>query len=71
VPFHYGYWDRDGEDGRSRRRRAANELTVTSWDPVSKQPTFKTAKARVVRLRRAGGPSPAPELSAPPVAEAP
>jgi anaerobic selenocysteine-containing dehydrogenase len=71
VPFHYGYWDRDGEDGRSGHRRAANELTVTSWDPVSKQPTFKTAKARVARLRAGYGPSPAPELSAPPVAEAP
>ncbi len=35
VPFHYGYWDMT----RSRRRtRAANELTLTRWDPVSKQP---------------------------------
>ena len=29
------------------RRRAANELTITSWDPVSKQPLFKVAAARV------------------------
>jgi ferredoxin-nitrate reductase len=45
VPFHYGYWD-DG-DGR---RRAANELTLTAWDPVSKQPIFKTAAVRVERV---------------------
>jgi hypothetical protein len=42
VPFHYGYWD-DG-DGRPR---AANELTITAWDPVSKQPVFKTGAVRV------------------------
>ena len=33
VPFHYA-------------EHAANELTVTSWDPVSKQPLFKLAAAR-------------------------
>jgi len=46
VPFHYGYWDRDdaGPDGSGR---AANELTITTWDPVSKQPIFKTAAVRV------------------------
>ncbi len=46
VPFHYGYWDRDaaGPDGSAR---AANELTLTSWDPVSKQPIFKVAAVRV------------------------
>jgi hypothetical protein len=44
VPFHYGYWgDGDAEP------RAANELTTTHWDPVSKQPTFKSAAARVGR----------------------
>ncbi|WP_328470173.1 molybdopterin oxidoreductase family protein [Actinoplanes sp. NBC_00393] len=32
VPFHYGQ---------------ANELTATVWDPVSKQPAFKTAVCRV------------------------
>ena len=46
VPFHYGYWDVP-ED---RHRRAANELTVTDWDPVSKQPLFKTAAARIERV---------------------
>jgi ferredoxin-nitrate reductase len=40
IPFHYGYWD-GGES------RAANELTLTSWDPVSKQPIFKVAAVRV------------------------
>jgi ferredoxin-nitrate reductase len=34
VPFHYG-------------DHPANELTMTVWDPVSKQPTFKTAACRV------------------------
>jgi anaerobic selenocysteine-containing dehydrogenase len=45
LPFHYGYWDRDAAspDGSGR---AANELTLTDWDPVSKQPLFKTAAAR-------------------------
>jgi anaerobic selenocysteine-containing dehydrogenase len=41
IPFHYGYWD---EAGRSR---AANELTITEWDPVSKQPHFKYAAVRI------------------------
>lgn len=46
VPFHYGYWDQDaaGPDGTAR---AANELTLTSWDPASKQPIFKVAAVRV------------------------
>lgn len=42
IPFHYGYWD-DTEG----RLRAANELTLTAWDPVSKQPLFKCAAAAV------------------------
>jgi ferredoxin-nitrate reductase len=37
IPFHYGYWDDPG------RTRAANELTITEWDPISKQPHFKYA----------------------------
>jgi ferredoxin-nitrate reductase len=36
VPFHYGSRRDDQEP-----RRAANELTLTAWDPVSKQPMFK------------------------------
>ncbi|WP_431926435.1 molybdopterin oxidoreductase family protein [Amycolatopsis tucumanensis] len=49
LPFHYGYWDADDPSGR---HRAANELTITDWDPVSKQPLFKTAAAAI---RRAEG----------------
>ncbi|HEX8086958.1 MAG TPA: molybdopterin-dependent oxidoreductase [Solirubrobacteraceae bacterium] len=46
VPFHYGYWDRDGGD----HDRAANELTITQWDAASKQPIFKTAACRVEKV---------------------
>lgn len=46
LPFHYGYWDeRDAE-----HQRAANELTVTAWDPVSKQPYFKFAAVSVQKV---------------------
>jgi ferredoxin-nitrate reductase len=45
VPFHYGWWDRSGPE----ESRAANELTITAWDPVSKQPLFKVAAVRVTR----------------------
>ncbi|MCU7727505.1 molybdopterin oxidoreductase family protein [Actinoplanes sp. KI2] len=37
VPFHYA-------------DQAANELTITAWDPVSKQPLFKLAAVRVRRI---------------------
>ncbi|MGW5270919.1 molybdopterin oxidoreductase family protein [Rhodococcus sp. NPDC003994] len=52
LPFHYGYWDIDGQDADRTGehpdvRRAANELTPTTWDPASKQPQFKTGVARV------------------------
>jgi anaerobic selenocysteine-containing dehydrogenase len=51
LPFHYGYWDEDGgHEPKGDRGRAANELTRTEWDPVSKQPLFKTAAARARRL---------------------
>ena len=36
VPFRYA-------------RQAANELTLTAWDPVSKQPLYKTAAVRLSR----------------------
>jgi ferredoxin-nitrate reductase len=39
APFHYG-------------DHAANELTMTVWDPVSKQPAFKVAAVRMERLDR-------------------
>ena len=48
VPFHYGYWD-EAEDGH---HRAANELTRTSWDPVSKQPHLKFAAVDVKKVGR-------------------
>ena len=51
VPFHYGWWDRE-EDEESR---AANELTITSWDPVSKQPLFKAGAVAVVKVADSDG----------------
>ncbi|HEX6500053.1 MAG TPA: molybdopterin oxidoreductase family protein [Micromonosporaceae bacterium] len=65
VPFHYGYWDTaDGAaPGEGRHDRAANELTITAWDPVSKQPLFKVTAVRVVKEADAAGrPSPAPTV---------
>jgi anaerobic selenocysteine-containing dehydrogenase len=47
LPFHYGYWDEPGGAGPNGHGRAANELTITSWDPASKQPVYKTAACRV------------------------
>jgi ferredoxin-nitrate reductase len=47
APFHYGYFD--AENGHER---AANELTITAWDPVSKQPQFKVAAVSVERVKR-------------------
>ncbi|WP_053736829.1 molybdopterin oxidoreductase family protein [Nocardia sp. NRRL S-836] len=37
VPFHYGF-------------QAANELTRTTWDPVSKQPVFKISAVRIRKV---------------------
>lgn len=51
IPFHYG-----GNDSHT----SANELTLTSWDPVSKQPAFKSGAVRLTLLRAATGPAPAP-----------
>jgi anaerobic selenocysteine-containing dehydrogenase len=52
MPFHYGYWDEPGSDGAqpNGEPRAANELTITSWDPVSKQPHFKYAAVQAAKL---------------------
>ena len=44
VPFHYGTWD------DASRPRAANELTITAWDPVSKQPYLKFAAVRIAKV---------------------
>ena len=47
VPFHYGALDPhpDGPATPAPAPQAANELTITAWDPVSKQPLFKGATA--------------------------
>lgn len=61
IPFHFGYWD--AADGRSRAAnelttggflpignagRDCNSLTLTEyWDPVSKQPSFKSGAVRI------------------------
>ncbi|WP_340559585.1 molybdopterin oxidoreductase family protein [Streptomyces sp. GSL17-111] len=47
APFHYGYWD-EAEPGR--HTRAANELTRTEWDPVSKQPLYKQTAVRIEKV---------------------
>jgi ferredoxin-nitrate reductase len=52
VPFHYGYWDVPPDERRPAR--AANELTLTVWDPVSKQPELKLAAVRVTPLGEDG-----------------
>lgn len=44
IPFHYGDWD------DATKRRAANELTATAWDSVSKQPQFKYAAVRIAKV---------------------
>lgn len=51
VPFHYG-------------DHAANELTIVSWDPVSKQPAFKSGAVQVEMVRNGDGPAAAPTTTA-------
>jgi anaerobic selenocysteine-containing dehydrogenase len=64
LPFHYGYWDTPGGSGPDGVGRAANELTITDWDPASKQPIFKTAAAALRRVGAGDGPAPAPTTTA-------
>ena len=45
MPFHYG------DEGTHDEATAANRLTITGWDPVSKQPHFKYAAVAVSRAR--------------------
>lgn len=52
IPWHYGYWDDPS------RPRAANELTITAWDPVSKQPHYKYAAVRISRYDADALPNP-------------
>jgi len=62
VPFHYGAWRSSEQDGRER---AANELTLLAWDPVSKQPLVKSGAVRVAKLADSQGvPAPAPATTA-------
>jgi ferredoxin-nitrate reductase len=44
IPFHYG------DDGSDDHATAANRLTISGWDPVSKQPHFKYAAVSVSRV---------------------
>lgn len=44
VPFHFGNWD------NLERHGAANELTISGWDAVSKQPFFKFAAVNVEKI---------------------
>jgi ferredoxin-nitrate reductase len=50
MSFHFGEWDRPGG------HQAANELTLTGWDPVSKQPWLKYAAVRVEKAPAADEP---------------
>jgi anaerobic selenocysteine-containing dehydrogenase len=68
APFHYGYWDVGAGAGPDGRPRAANELTMTDWDPVSKQPVLKVAAVRLQKIADGGGtaaPAPMTTASAP------
>jgi predicted molibdopterin-dependent oxidoreductase YjgC len=64
APFHYGYFDEE-QSGPDGAPRAANELTLTEWDPVSKQPYYKIGAARVAKIAAGHGPAPAPTIGAP------
>jgi len=64
VPFHYGYWDTGGGRAPGDQPRAANELTISDWDPASKQPLFKAGAVAVRRLAPADEPAPAPTNTA-------
>jgi len=44
VPFHYG------DDGGDDSPTEANRLTISGWDPVSKQPHFKFAAVAIERV---------------------
>ena len=52
LPFHFGYWD--AQDGRAR---AANELTPSVWDAVSKQPQLKGGVVRLDKVEEKEAPA--------------
>jgi anaerobic selenocysteine-containing dehydrogenase len=63
IPFHYGYWDIDPMTASDQPLRAANELTITAWDPVSKQPLYKVAAVALSKVADGEGtPSSAPTI---------
>src|SRR4030095_13420889 len=63
IPFHYGYWDTDPMTASDHPLRPANELTITAWDPVSKQPLFKVAAVALSKVADGEGtPSSAPTI---------
>jgi ferredoxin-nitrate reductase len=65
APFHYGYFDRGEGGDPDGHPRAANELTITEWDPASKQPLYKVGAVRMIRVADSGGtPAPAPTTTA-------
>src|SRR5215217_908884 len=65
APFHYGYFDTPEGDSPNGHPRAANELTITDWDPASKQPLYKVGAMRVTKVADSGGtPAPAPTNTA-------
>jgi predicted molibdopterin-dependent oxidoreductase YjgC len=55
APFHHGYFDQPEGDSPDGHPRAANELTITEWDPASKQPLYKVGAVRVTRVSDSGG----------------
>ena len=64
VPFHYGAW-RSEHDTSPVDRREPDELTLSAWDPVSKQPTFKVAAVKISKVACGdGSPAPAPTVGA-------
>jgi anaerobic selenocysteine-containing dehydrogenase len=63
VPFHYGYWDEPEGSEPNGRAHAANELTITRWDPVSKQPIYKTAPLRVEKVADGDGGTRVPAIA--------
>jgi len=50
LPFHYGYWDSGNGRSPDGDAHAANELTITEWDPASKQPLFKVGAVSVTKV---------------------
>ena len=66
VPFHYGTWRSEHDTSPADRPRAANELTLSAWDPVSKQPIFKVAAVKISKVAAGDGSPRRRRRSAPP-----